>query len=159
MLKSIKLIVNNKEYMVDVKPFWSLAYVLREKLSLTGTKIGCGKGQCGTCTVILDELPIFSCLKLAIQAEGQNIITIEGLLSNEGKLDLIQKSFIDNHGMQCGFCSSGMIMAAKTLLNKDTDPAEEDVREVIGGHICRCGTYPRIVKSILEAAKEVRAGG
>ncbi len=149
---TVRLIVNGREYMVDVQPSWSLAYVLREKLGLTGTKIACANGDCGSCTVIMDGIAILSCLKLAVAVEGKNIITIEGLADGD-KLHPIQGSFIENAGFQCGYCTPGMIMAAKALLDGGLNPAEQEVREAIGGHICRCGSYPRIVKSILNAAK------
>ena len=149
---SVRLIVNGREYMVDVQPSWSLAYVLREKLGLTGTKIACANGDCGSCTVIMDGIAVLSCLKLAVAVEGKSIITIEGLADGD-KLHPIQGSFIENAGFQCGYCTPGMIMAAKALLDGELNPAEQEVREAIGGHICRCGSYPRIVKSILNAAK------
>ena len=149
---TIRLIVNGREYMVDVQPSWSLAYVLREKLGLTGTKIACANGDCGSCTVIMDGIAVLSCLKLAMAVEGKSIITIEGLADGD-KLHPIQESFIENAGFQCGYCTPGMIMAAKALLDGELNPAEQEVREAIGGHICRCGSYPRIVKSILNAAK------
>ncbi len=157
MIPRIKLTVNSKEYEVDVKPHWSLAYVLREKLGLTGTKIACGNGACGSCTVIADGKAIFSCLQLAIAWQGSNITTIEGLADGNG-LHPIQQSFIDNVAFQCGFCTPGMIIAAKVLLDKSPEPTEQEVRETIAGHICRCGSYPRIVKAILNAAKMMREG-
>jgi len=155
MLQPICLKVNGEEYKVEVQPHWSLAYVLREKIGLTGTKAGCEMGTCGSCTVIMDGKPIFSCLKLAMDVEGNDILTIEGLETGEG-LHPVQSSFIENHGMQCGFCTPGMIMAGKGLLDMKPSPTEQDVREAIGGHICRCGTYPRIVKSILSAANGIK---
>ena len=156
-MKTIKLIVNGVEYVVEVDPLWSLAYVLRNKLGLTGVKVGCEKGQCGSCTVLEDGKPIFSCLRLAVAADGKHITTIEGLAKN-GKLHPIQESFIENHGMQCGFCTPGMIMAAKALLDRNPNPSKEEVAEAIAGHICRCGTYPSIIKSILKAAEKMREG-
>ena len=157
MAQSISLTVNGEEHKVEVEPFWSLAYVLREKLGMTGTKIACANGACGSCTVIMDGEAIFSCLKLVVDAEGKDITTIEGLADGD-KLHPIQRSFIDNAGFQCGYCTPGMIMATKALLDKDLKPTEQEVREAIGGHICRCGSYPRIVKSILNAAKIMREG-
>jgi carbon-monoxide dehydrogenase small subunit len=149
---SIRLIVNGREYMVDVQPSWTLAYVLREKLGLTGTKIACANGDCGSCTVIMGGIAILSCLKLAVAVEGKNIITIEGLADGD-RLHPIQVSFIENGGFQCGYCTPGMIMASKALLDGEVNPTKQEVREAIGGHICRCGSYPRIVKSILNAAE------
>ena len=129
---SVRLIVNGREYMVDVQPSWSLAYVLREKLGLTGTKIACANGDCGSCTVIMDGIAILSCLKLAVAVEGKNIITIEGLADGD-KLHPIQGSFIENSGFQCGYCTPGMIMAAKALLDGELNPTEQEVREAIWG--------------------------
>ncbi len=157
MAQSIRLVVNGQEYRVDVEPYWLLAYVLREKLGLTGTKIACSNGDCGSCTVIMDGIPVSSCLKLAVQAEGKNITTIEGLADGNG-LHPIQQSFIDNVAFQCAFCTPGMIIAAKVLLDENPEPTEQEVRETIAGHICRCGSYPRIVKAILNAAKMMREG-
>lgn len=155
MLTTIYLKVNGEKYKVDVKAHWSLAYVIREKIGLTGTKMGCEMGTCGSCTVIMDGEAIFSCLKLAVDAEGTDILTIEGL--EEGKnLHPIQSSFMEHHGMQCGYCTPGMIMAAKAFLDKNQNPTQLNVREAIGGHLCRCGTYPRIVKSIMAAANNMK---
>jgi aerobic-type carbon monoxide dehydrogenase small subunit (CoxS/CutS family) len=151
----IKLFVNGKEYVTDVDPAWSLAYVLRNNLGLTGTKIACSVGACGSCTVVVDGQAINSCLTLAMQAEGKSITTIEGL-AQSGKLHPLQQSFIDHHGLACGYCTPGVIMAAKALLDRNSDPSEEEVKEAIGGHICRCGTYRRIAESILSAAKLMR---
>ncbi len=151
-MQKIKLIVNNREYEVDIKPHWSLALVLREQLGLTGTKIACGNGACGSCTVIIEGRTVLSCLQLAIAWQGVNITTIEGIADGD-KLHPIQRSFIDNIAFQCGFCSPGMIMATKALLDRKPTPTEPEVREAIAGHICRCGSYPRIVKAILNAAQ------
>jgi len=155
MLYSICLKVNGEKYKVDVQPHWSLAYVIREKIGLTGTKLGCEMGTCGSCTVIMDGQAIFSCLKLAVDAEGTDITTIEGL-EEEGKLHPLQSAFMEHHGMQCGYCTPGMIMSTKVFLDKNQSPTELNVRETIGGHICRCGTYPRIVKSIMAAAETMK---
>lgn len=157
-MHTVQLRINGEVTTVEVKAHWSLAYVIREKVGLTGTKTGCEMGTCGSCTVLLDEKPIFSCLRMAIDAEGHAIQTIEGVeAENDGELHPLQKSFIELHGMQCGFCTPGMILAAKALLENNPDPSELEVREAIGGHLCRCGTYVRIVRSILDAAQAVRA--
>lgn len=155
MLTTICLKVNGERYKVDVRAQWSLAYVIREKIGLTGTKMGCEMGTCGSCTVIMDGEAIFSCLKLAVDAEGRDILTIEGL-EERGNLHPLQSSFMENHGMQCGYCTPGMIMTAKAFLDKNPSPTQLNVREAIGGHICRCGTYPRIVKSIMAAADNMK---
>ncbi len=152
---SISLNVNGEDCPVQVKPHWSLAFVLREKIGLTGTKTGCEMGTCGSCTILLDGQPIFSCLKMAVDTEGHELTTIEGI-ETDGVLHPLQQTFIDDHGMQCGFCTPGMIIAAKALLEENSNPSELEVRQAIGGHLCRCGTYVRIVKSIMNAAEIVR---
>ncbi len=151
MRQSVRLVVNGLERKVDVDTTWSLAYVLRNTLGLTGTKIACDVGACGSCTVIVDGRAINSCLTLAVQAEGQSITTIEGL-AVDGKLHPLQQAFIDSHALQCGYCTPGMLMAAKAFLDKNPHPSEEEVKEAIGGHICRCGSYHNIVEAILIAA-------
>ena len=153
----IQLVINNEPHDVPVRPHWSLAYVIREKIGLTGTKTGCEMGTCGSCTLLLDGKPVFSCLRMAIDAQGCDIRTIEGIEEeNNGELHPLQEAFIQDHGMQCGFCTPGMIIAAKHLLEHNQDPTEQEVREAIGGHLCRCGTYIRIVRSILNAAEVMR---
>lgn len=152
MSQAITLMVNGDKYKVDVDPAWSLAYVLREELGLTGTKIACGKGTCGSCTVVIDGKAVFSCLKLVMDCDGQDILTIEGLADGD-RLHPIQQAFIDHHGFQCGYCTPGMIMASKALLDSNPDPTEPQAREAIAGHICRCGSYPKIIQSIQQAAK------
>jgi carbon-monoxide dehydrogenase small subunit len=154
-MNSIYLRINGEECPVDVRPHWSLAYVIREKVGLTGTKTGCEMGTCGSCTVLLDGKPVFSCLKMAIDAQGSEIVTIEGVQQGDG-LHPLQQAFMEDHGMQCGYCTPGMIIAAKALLDKNPDPTELEVRQAIGGHLCRCGTYVRIVKSILHAGEIAR---
>lgn len=152
MLTKITLKVNGENCPAEVKPHWSLAYTLRERIGLTGTKTGCEMGTCGSCTVLVDGKPVFSCLKLAVDAEGAEITTIEGL-ERAGELHPLQRAFMEHHGMQCGYCTPGMIVAAKALLDANPNPTEQEVREAIAGHLCRCGTYMRIVRSILSAAR------
>ncbi len=152
MSQAIKLVVNADQYEVDVDPSSSLAHVLREELGLTGTKMACGMGTCGSCTVLINGKPIFSCIKLVIDCDGEDILTIEGLADGD-RLHPIQRSFIENSGFQCGFCTPGMIMATTALLDSNPNPTEQQAREAIAGHICRCGSYPKIVKSIQHAAK------
>lgn len=158
MAVSISLVVNGEEHRVDVEPWWSLAYVLREKLGLTGTKIMCNNGACGSCTVLMNGQSVSSCLMLAVLAEGQNITTIEGLADTEtGKLHPLQEAFIKYSGMQCGTCTPGMILTAKALLDENPTPTEDEVREALAGNLCRCGNYKRITQCILAAA-EIRGG-
>ncbi len=152
-LSTISLVVNGEEHQVNVQPWWSLAYVLRERLGLTGTKIMCNEGDCGSCTVLVDGRPEISCLKLAVQAEGKNITTIEGLADSlTGELHPLQKTFVERSGMQCGVCTSGVLLTAKALLDQNSKPTEDDVREAIAGNLCRCGNYKRMTECILAAA-------
>lgn len=137
-----------------VEPKTILVELLRNELELTGTKIACSSGSCGTCTVLVDGKAVKSCSILALQVKGRDVLTIEGL-ANGDNLHPIQESFIKNHGMQCGYCTPGMIMSAKALLNENSNPTKQEVREAISGNICRCGTYPKIVKSILAAADKM----
>lgn len=143
----IDFIVNDKAYSIDAEPDMRLIDVLRYKLGLTGVKEGCGEGECGACTIIMDGEAVNSCLVMAVQARGKKIITIEGLEKN-GELDPLQKAFIENGAVQCGYCTPGMIMSAKALLLKNPNPTEEEIREAIAGNICRCTGYNNIVKAI-----------
>ncbi len=152
MKKRITLSVNGREYSVDVDTTWTLVEVLRDKIGLTGTKHGCGVGACGSCTVNIDGQAINSCLMLAVKAEGKSITTIEGIADGNG-LHPIQQAFADNHGMACGYCTPGMIMASKALLDKKLEASEEEIKEALVGHICRCGTYPNIIKSVISAER------
>jgi len=143
----ITLKVNNQEYDLVIPVNRTLTQVLRENLKLTGTKQGCSVGDCGSCTVLFDGEPVNSCLVLAVEAEGHHITTIEGL-ADEGKLHPIQEAFVEKGGIQCGFCSPGMILSAKALLDKNPSPTEREIREGISGNLCRCTGYQKIVESI-----------
>ncbi|MDF9406843.1 MAG: Carbon monoxide dehydrogenase small chain [Pelotomaculum sp. PtaB.Bin013] len=149
----ITLDVNGDSYTRVVKANTVLANVLRDELDLTGTKKGCELGDCGSCTVLLDGKPVDSCLILAVEADGRDITTIEGLAQHE-KLDKLQESFVDNAAVQCGYCTPGMIMSAKALLTRNPHPSEQEVREAIAGNLCRCTGYVNIVKAVLAAADE-----
>jgi len=140
--------VNGEHYEVAVKPNRTLLEVLREDLGLTGTKVGCNQGDCGSCTVLLDGKAVCSCLTLAVEAQGKEIITIEGLASN-GQLHPIQQAFIDYFAVQCGYCTPGMIISAKALLDENPDPTEDEVRHALQGNLCRCTGYVKIVEAIL----------
>lgn len=152
MKQLIKLRVNGVDDEVFVEPWWSLAQALREELNLTGTKIGCDTGNCGACTVLVDGKVVKSCLLLAVKAKGREILTIEGLAEN-GKLSPLQEAFVEHFAVQCGYCTPGMIMAAKALLDGNPDPTEEEVREAIRGNLCRCTGYVKIVEAILSCAE------
>lgn len=151
MKKNVLLKVNGNTYdlVVDVKDL--LLYVIREKIGLTGTKEGCGTGECGACTVLIEGEPVNACLHLAVRAEGKEILTIEGL-SDGPKLHPLQQAFIDNAAVQCGFCAPGMLLSAKALLAKNPDPSEQEIRQGIAGNICRCTGYVKAVKAIQQAA-------
>ena len=155
-MKEIKLTVNNQPYRLSVLPWRTLLEVIREDLGLTGTKEGCGLGECGACTVLIDGRAVNSCLVLATEAEGKQITTIEGLTQGD-KLHPIQQAFVDHGGLQCGFCTPGMIMAAKALLDKNPTPTEEEVKRGIAGNLCRCTGYAKIIESIKAAAKNMEA--
>ncbi len=154
-MKQIVLNVNNKDYQVQIDEEDRLIDVLREKLHLTGTKEGCSEGECGACTVILDGLAVNSCMVMAFQAEGKKIITIEGLETDNG-IDPIQQAFLDEGAVQCGFCTPGMVLSAKSILDKNPSPTREEVRESISGNLCRCTGYNKIVDAIERAGKVLR---
>jgi carbon-monoxide dehydrogenase small subunit len=151
MKKLISLTVNDKIYEVAVNPNQTLVDLLRYQLELTGTKKGCEVGDCGSCTVIMDGKPVNSCLVLAVQANGRTIMTIEGLETDEG-LHPIQESFVEKGAIQCGFCSPGMILTAKSLLDRNPNPDERDIRMAISGNLCRCTGYQKIVEAIQDAS-------
>ncbi len=144
--------INNEIYEVNVDPATPLLWVIREQLGLTGTKFGCGIGQCGACTVHLDGLPIRSCLTPAQAALDKEITTIEGIASNDNERHIIQEVWIEEQIPQCGYCQSGQIMSAYALLTANTAPTDKDIDEAMHGNICRCGTYPRVRKGIKRAA-------
>jgi carbon-monoxide dehydrogenase small subunit len=152
----ISLVVNGESVESAVDPNVTLLQFLREDLGLTGTKHGCGLGDCGACTVIMDGQPVNSCLVLAVQANGREILTIEGLAEN-GKLHPIQQAFVEKGAIQCGFCTPGMILSAKALLAEKPKPTEQEIRMAISGNLCRCTGYQKIVEAIQEAAKSIEA--
>jgi aerobic-type carbon monoxide dehydrogenase small subunit (CoxS/CutS family) len=158
-IEKIKVIlrVNREEYELLVHPHHTLAEVLRDELHLTGTKQSCNEGACGTCTVLLDGAPVRSCLLFAAEVQGREITTIEGLMQN-GKLHPIQQAFVEHFAIQCGFCTPGMILTAKALLDKNPHPTEEEIRAAISGNICRCTGYTKIVEAIQAASREGGTG-
>jgi len=151
MKVKLHLIVNGLPYEREVEPRRTLLELLREDFELTGTKEGCGLGECGTCTVLLDGRPIKSCIALAVQANGREVTTIEGLERPDGTLHPVQQSFIDHGAIQCGFCTPGMVLSAKALLEENPRPTELEVRRAIAGNLCRCTGYQKIVEAILAA--------
>lgn len=151
----ITLRVNGQTYYLAVTPNQSLAEILRGDLGLTGTKIVCAMGDCGACTVQLDGVPVYSCLQLAIDSQGRDITTIEGL-ARDGKMHPVQKAFIADDAFQCGYCTSGQIMTLAAFLAKNQNPGADDIKRAVSGNLCRCGAYPKIVKAGLRAAKEMK---
>lgn len=148
----ITLEINGEMYDAVVEPDDLLVDVIREKLDLTGTKKSCGSGECGSCTVLMEGLPVPSCLILAMDAQGKKITTIEGLSKN-GKMHPLQESFVNHGAIQCGFCSPGMILAAKALLDTNTAPTEEEIKTAISGNLCRCTGYKKIIQAISAVQK------
>jgi len=157
-LTRIRLLVNGRRHRLTVEPRWSLLFVLREKLGLTGTKAGCERGECGACTVLLDGQPRYSCLTLAVEAEGKEITTIEGLMRGED-LGPVQQAFLERDAFQCGYCTPGQIMAVEGLLRSTPDPSFEEIRRGVSGNLCRCGTYDHIFKAARRAADLKREKG
>ena len=156
-MKDIRFTLNGKPYAMSVKPWRTLLELIREDLSFTGTKEGCGQGECGSCTVIMGGKTVNSCLVPALEADNQEIITIEGLVDGDN-LHPIQEAFVEQAGMQCGFCTPGMIISAKALLDKNPTPSEEEIREGIAGNFCRCTGYTKIIESISAAAEAMKGG-
>ena len=154
----VRLTVNGTEHTVDVEDRWTLNEVLRDHLELTGSKIGCNRGECGACTVILDGEPVYSCSTLAVWADGKAIETVEGL-EQDGELTTLQQAFIDHDAAQCGFCTPGQLMAATALLEGNSRPSADEVREALVGNLCRCSNYNAIVEAVLATAGTGRSGG
>jgi aerobic-type carbon monoxide dehydrogenase small subunit (CoxS/CutS family) len=148
---TIQVTINGERRKLDVEDRWTLVEVLRDHLGLTGAKIGCDRGECGACTVLLDGKPVYSCSQLAVWADGRSVQTVEGLMQ-KGQLDPLQKAFIEHDGPQCGFCTSGQLMSAKALLNHNAHPTADEVRAAMTGNICRCSNYNRYVESVMAAA-------
>lgn len=148
MERMVSFVLNGSELQLRIQDHWTLLHLLREELGLLGTKEGCGSGECGACTVLVNGMAVNSCLYLAAEIEGKTVRTIEGLASPEGTLHPIQKAFVEQGGIQCGFCSPGMILSAKALLDENPAAGEEEIKEAIAGNICRCTGYVQIIESI-----------
>lgn len=149
----ITLNVNGREYRVLVEPRWTLLYVLREKIGLTGAKEGCSRGECGACTVLIDGVTRYACLTLALEAEGRAVTTVEGLMKGEA-LGPVQTAFVEEDAFQCGYCTSGQIMSVEGLLRENPSPSIDEIRTAVSGNICRCGAYVNIFKAADSAAKQ-----
>ena len=155
MKQPMKLRINGVEEEVFIEPWWSLAYVLREELGLIGVKVGCDTGNCGTCTVLVDGKAVKSCLFLAVKAKGKEITTIEGLSSRDEELHPLQQAFIDHWAIQCGYCTPGMIMTAKALLDENPNATEEEIRLDMNGNLCRCTGYVKIIEAIMAVKEKI----
>ena len=148
MSRKISFILNGKKALTEVEPHHTLLQLLREKLGLMGTKEGCGLGDCGACTVLIDGLAVNSCLFPALEAEGKEVTTIEGVSDSDGNLHPLQRAFVDHGAIQCGFCTPGLVLSAKALLDENPQPTEEEIRKAIAGNLCRCTGYVQIVEAI-----------
>lgn len=155
--KAVSVTVNHKKRSVEVEPRTLLVYLIRDNLGLTGTHVGCDTGHCGACTVMMDGKTVKSCMVLAVQAQGSDILTVEGLSQGE-KLHPIQEAFRKNHGLQCGFCTPGLLMSGLYLLKRNPDPSDAEIRRGIEGNLCRCTGYVNVVKSIRAASKDRQRG-
>ena len=151
----IHFTLNGEKVRVEVPAHWTLLRLLRENLGLTGTKEGCGIGECGTCTVLLERMPVNSCLVMAPKVQGKKVETVEGL-GTKDSLHPLQKSFIDHGAVQCGFCTPGILMSSKALLGRNPRPTKEEIKDAITGHLCRCTGYHQIVEAIEEAGKSLK---
>ena len=157
--QEIVLNVNGTEYELKIGTTTTLADALREEIGLTGTKIMCNEGECGACTVLINGTPALSCMMLAVDSQGKEILTIEGLSDpSTGELHPIQEVFVERSGMQCGVCTPGMILTAKALIDENPKPSENDVRQALSGNLCRCGNYQRITECVMVSAEKIRNG-
>lgn len=152
MKQTVRFVLNNEPVQVEIEPHLFLLQLLRDQLGMTGAKEGCGMGECGACTVLIDGMTINSCIFPAIEAEGRNITTIEGLADARGNLHPIQKAFVENGAIQCGYCTPGVVLSAKALLDENPDPTEVEIRQAIAGNLCRCTGYVQIVNAIKAAS-------
>lgn len=159
MKQLIELEINGRVYEILVDPRDLLVDVIRKKVGLTGTKKGCGQGDCGACTVLINGEPVLSCITLAITCRGKKITTIEGLAAEDGKLHPVQQSFVDHGAVQCGFCTPGMILSAKALLDRNPKPSEDEIKRGIAGNICRCTGYKKIIEAVSAASETMSAEG
>jgi len=158
-MKKINLTINGERRELEIEEDMRLLDLLRDELKLTGTKEGCGEGECGACTVIMDGKLVNSCMVLAFQAEGKDILTIEGVKGENDEIHPIQQAFLEEGAVQCGFCTPGMVLAAKSILDHNPEPTREEIREGISGNLCRCTGYNKIVDAVEKASKYLKEGG
>ena len=158
MSRDITFTFNGNRMAARVEDYWTLLHFIREELGYTGTKEGCGSGECGACTVIVDGAAVNSCLYLAVELDGRSLLTIEGLAAADGTLHPLQKAFVEHGGIQCGFCSPGMILSAKALLDENSNASDEDIQTAIAGNLCRCTGYVQILESIRSVRTEADGG-
>jgi xanthine dehydrogenase YagT iron-sulfur-binding subunit len=151
-MSRITLRINGKSHRLLVEPRWSLLFVLRERLGLTGTKMGCERGECGACTVLMDNMVRYACMTLAVEAEGADIVSPEGLMNGEA-LSAVQEAFLEQDAFQCGYCTPGQIMAAEGLLRTNPDPTDDEIRRGMSGNLCRCGAYTHIFQAVRRTAE------
>lgn len=156
--RKVEFIVNDRSYKISIEPQMTLAEVLRDKLDLMGTKVSCGAGECGACTVLVGGKAVLACLTLAMSVRGKHITTIEGIAEN-GELHPIQKAFIEHGAIQCGFCTPGMILTSKAFLDANPNPKREEVKKALAGNLCRCTGYVKIVDAVIDAAEAMKQGG
>ncbi|MBC8461241.1 MAG: (2Fe-2S)-binding protein [Deltaproteobacteria bacterium] len=159
MRKEIHFILNGDEVSAEVESHKMLLEILRETFEMNGAKEGCGQGECGACTVLVDGISVNSCIYPAFEVEGRSVTTVEGIAGKDGTLHPLQTAFLENNGVQCGFCTSGMIMSAKSILDQNPDPTEDEIRTGISGNLCRCTGYVQIVESITKAAGMIKQNG
>lgn len=152
--KHISLTVNGKKKEADIDSRMTLAEFLREELDLTGTKVGCNRGECGSCTIMLDGMAVYACTMLAVEACGKEVTTIEGM-AQEGRLHPLQQAFVEHDALQCGYCTPGMILSIEALLREKTEPTADDIQKAIDGNLCRCGSYPNIINAALDASSKM----
>ena len=150
---TIRITINGQKYKFQVEPDWTLYHLVHDRLGLTGTKLMCDRGACGSCTVIMNGRPILSCMTLAVECDGQQIETVEGIAASNHPL---VEQYVKHHCMQCGYCTPGFVVTAKAFLDRNLNPTEQEIREALGGNLCRCGTYPQHPKAILETAELLR---
>jgi aerobic-type carbon monoxide dehydrogenase small subunit (CoxS/CutS family) len=151
---TVSLHVNGQRRQLEVRHHWTLLDVLRERLDLTGAKRGCDRGECGSCTVLVNGEPVYACQMLVMQVGGRSVVTIESLAEG-GNLDPVQQAFLENDGGQCGFCTPGFVMSARALLNTNPNPTDEEIRQALSGNLCRCNAYGRIIQSVRAAAQRL----